>query len=719
MDRNIQNREVHHFSSSLPSEMKEGGLNIKEAKNTLLRNLPLIVGCTLTFSCLGFLKVIKTPPVYISSFELLSEPLNIETQVTSTDEESRETREQITSVDLDQVQLKILKSPKLILRVVESLQDKYPTINYQNLINNLNIEIIADKNNQNILLVVYKDYNKQIVSDVTNTLSQVYLDYSIEKRQSGIKRGIAFLDTQIPRINSQAEGIEEKIQELRSKHNFIKPDVPIDSINNRLNSLIQQEKEVVDELQELKLKANNFEQETQNSSLNSTTAIDFADSQYLELINKLQAIDVEIAQKSPIFSEKSIELQTLNQEKAEIYALIAKEELVIRQKIDNQIKTLENRQQTITSEIQNLKNQLEKWSQVTSEYSSLQQKLASNNSKLSDFILQKDALSIDAAQQETPWQILTPVSEPKTNKVSAINYLLLSSVLGLLVGVGIAFIIDLAQMIIYTPKKVEEITNLPILGTIPHNNKDKKLLSARQIDNHNIEVVRPIRSFSNLDFSSTEAFHSFAANLGIFDFHTNLNNFDLQSNLKSLIITSAIAKEGKSTVAINLAKASAFMGKRVLLVDTDFRSQNSLTNSLGMRSEKGLWNLLNKDNSCWDLHSLKQLSLEENLFILPSGYNDTFSKSTKSDPSRLLASPKMYLLMEELKNYYDLIIYDLCAILGFADVNLLANKADGIVVVVSLGKIQTVTLTEALSRLTLCKASILGVAINEGVGSAA
>ena len=717
MNQNMKAKEIYHLNNNA-LEQKEGGINVGEIRDIIIRNFPLILGFTVTFGGLGLLKVITTPPLYISSFELLSEPLNIETQVTSTDDESRETREQINSVDLDKVQLKILKSPRLILRVVESLQDQYPTLNYQELINNLTIEIIADTNNkQNILQVIYKNSNKQKVSDVTNTISQVYLNYSIEKRQSGLKRGIAFLDQQIPRISSQVKNTENQIQELRSQYNFIKPDVSIDRINNRLDNLTQEKTEVTTKLQELEFQSQNLEQELQNRSTNSATAIAIANPQYIKLINELQAVELEIGAKSAIFSAQSLELQTLNQEKDEILALIIQEESVIRQKMNNQIEALKNRQKLIALEMQSIKNQLEQWSEISRRYSNLQQKLSSTNNKLNEFNLQKDTLLIDIAQQEKPWQILTPVSEPRISSISKFNYLLLSSTLGTLISVGAALVIDQTQKIIYTSAKIEEITNLPILAKIPYKyskHDERKLSLINQIIPLKAKLSNNRQSSSSLAFSETGLFRSFAVNLGVFDFGSNVKNSTLRSNIKSLAITSAIPKEGKSTVAFNLAKASASMGKRVLLVDTDLRSKNSLTNNLGLELEMGLWNFLNKSDRSLGLQFIKQVPPEENLFILPSGFEDlTINSGASSDPSRLLVSKKMHLLMEELQNYYDLIIYDLCAIIGFADVNLLANKTDGIVFVTGLGKIQTITLMEALNQLVICNTSILGVAVNK------
>ena len=725
MDQNPETQKLYYSNNSSTTENTEGGLNLGEIKNTILRKLPLIIGCTLTLSSLAFLKILTTPPIYDSSFEILSEPLNIETSVTSTsfNDQSTETREEITSVELDEVQLKIIKSPKLILRAVESLKNRYPTINYQEIIGNLTVDIIEQSNNQNILLVIYKHPNKQQVTDVINNLAQMYVDYSLEKRQSGIKRGIAFLDRQIPQVDLQVKEIENKISDLRSQHNFLDPKVSIEQITNRLNNLSQEREQIAIKRQELQLKVRNLEQELKPQSTNSTTAIELATPRYLELLNQLQNTDIEIGRKSAIFTDNSIEIQTLKQEKQQIVALIVKEREAIRQKLDNQIKILENRQRSVTAETTNLQSKLEEWSTITRDYNRLQEKLAVANNKLNEFTLQKDALLIDAAQQEAPWQLLSPATEPRINNISTINYLMLSSTLGLLIGVAVALIIDSSQKIIYTSAKVEEITNLPILGAIPYSHKNKTLSfikeinlkkEARQLPPQEAQLQRQKQSFPELVPLSIEAFRSFAANLSLFNFNAN-PEVSSDTNLKSLVITSAIPREGKSTVALNLARASASLGKRILLVDTDLRSTDCLTKSLGLESKIGLSDILNQDNTNLGLEYIQQLPLEENLFILTSGFNALATHSTKLDPSRLLASAKMHLLMEELKTHFDLVIYDLCAITGFADVNLLAAKTDGIVVVTGLGKIQTMALTEALNQLRLCKAPILGVAVNKVV----
>ena len=730
MNKDLDTQTVSHLTTTSTYENSEGGLDLSKLKNIIFRNYTLIIGFGLLSGILGFVKILVTPPIYVADFELLSEPLNIETKVTSTDKESTEAREQIGSVELNDVQLRILKSPKIISRTIKSLHNKYPGLTYGELIQDLNIQIISEENSEEkILSVEYKNTNKQKVADVTNALTQTYLDYSAEKRLRGLKRGIDFLNQQIPKVSLEVKNLQNQVAEFRKKQNFIDPKSPMKLIENSSGELEKERKVIANRLRELRSISRNLERELKTQPIKSDVAIELGDSRYLELMNQLQELDIEIKRKSAIFTENSIEIQTLQQEKQQINTLVNEIRENLRQQLDNQIENLENRQQIVIKDLDDIKLQLVKLSRASHGYNNLNRKLYFAVNKLNEFTLQKNYLQIDAAQQRKPWTLLTPATEPTTSNISSINTLILSSSFGLLAGVAISFLLDSYKKIIYTSATVQNITKAPILSVIPYNPKSQQLPSfikqlnlsqeVRQLLPQEEKLQEQKKSFWEVVPPSIETFRSFAANLGFLNLNTNLDGLDvdIDNNLKSIAITSAIAREGKSTVALNLAIAAASMGKRVLLVDTDLRNSDSLSTSLGFESNQGLKDILNLDNpEDLGLNYIQQITLEENLFILPSGNNNPVTQYTgeiEINPSRLLASTKMHLLMEELKNHFDLVIYDLCAIIGLADVNLLATKTDGIVMVTGLGKIQAASLTQAIEQLSLCRAPVLGIVVNK------
>ena len=688
MNQNLESQNLNYLNNSLVIEGSEEGLKLDEIKNAIFRKFPLIAGCTIVLTSIALIKVLITPPEYVAGFELLSEPVNIETKVTSRDNNTRQTREEIATVQLDEVQLKILKSPRFISRVIESLKDKHPEITYGELIGGLTIEIISTKREgHNILNVVYQNPDKEKVSDVIDALTESYLKYSVEKRQSGVKRAIAFLDRQIPKVEAEAKDISDQIRLLRNQYSFVNPQASLTQITSRLAEVDRRREGNEGELRELRLKSERLKRQLKTQPTKSTTAISLATPKYNAILKQLQDINIEISRKSSFLTDNSEILQALKQEKQELELLLVDAGADIRQKLDGQIATRERRQKSIIAETNNLQSRLEQWSAISGEYNDLQQRLNVARAKLNGFNSQKDALQIDTAQQESPWQLLTPASEPATNSVSTVNYLVLSSTLGLILGVGIALMLDKHQNIIYTSAKVEEITSLPILSTIPHSPKSKQAsflpsmsfyrqersLAPNIAQSQGREIL-PVK-YSN---ASIEAFRSFASNLGLLNFNTNSATADIDPALKSIVITSAIPREGKSTVALNLARASASMEKQVLLVDTDLRSVDSLSTDLGLETEIGLKNILNQNNPEQLLGCIKQVPMEDNLFILTSGVDDVEydSASPAQDHSRLLASAKMNRLMETLKVNFDLVIYDLCSIIGFADVNLIATKTD-------------------------------------------
>ena len=215
MTQNFENLNTQYLPSSSTSENSEGGLNLGDVSGTVKRKLPLIIGMTLGMATLAFFKTHLIPPVYIASVELLPESINIETKVTA-DENGAEVREDITSVELDDIQLKKLKSPATISRAVEDLKGKYPELDYGTLTQDLNVKFIRDdQNKKNVLSVSYEHVDKQQVADVMEVLTQTFLDYSADKRSAGIERGIAVLEGQIPQVARQVRQLEGQMQGLR------------------------------------------------------------------------------------------------------------------------------------------------------------------------------------------------------------------------------------------------------------------------------------------------------------------------------------------------------------------------------------------------------------------------------------------------------------------------------------------------------------------------
>ncbi len=183
---------------------------------------------------------------------------------------------------------------------------------------------------------------------------------------------------------------------------------------------------------------------------------------------------------------------------------------------------------------------------------------------------------------------------------------------------------------------------------------------------------------------------------------TNLQ-FSLIDNSKVIMVTSSIPGEGKSFVSANLAAAFSMVDKKVLLIDCDLRKGRQ-SKVFGIKGEKGLSILLLEDVKNYKKYIYK--TNIENLFVLPNGI-------VPPNPSELLGSDKMKILMDELKKDYDIIILDSPPVSAVADALVLTNITDKIIIVCAHNKTPIDLLSDTKKSLESVNNKIAGVVINK------
>jgi len=171
---------------------------------------------------------------------------------------------------------------------------------------------------------------------------------------------------------------------------------------------------------------------------------------------------------------------------------------------------------------------------------------------------------------------------------------------------------------------------------------------------------------------------------------------------KTILVTSAVPREGKTTIALNLALSLAQgLDEYVLLVDCDFRKPE-ISKYLGMEFNRGLSNYLTSD---MDLSSVLVKTDLSRLTILPMGI-------APAKPSELLASDRMKHLIEDLQSRYQdrYIIFDTTSLMSTTEADMLASQVDGIVVVLRYGETDREVVKQALKNID--REKILGIVFN-------
>ena len=182
---------------------------------------------------------------------------------------------------------------------------------------------------------------------------------------------------------------------------------------------------------------------------------------------------------------------------------------------------------------------------------------------------------------------------------------------------------------------------------------------------------------------------------------TNIQFSNVDQAIKTIVVTSSGAEEGKSTTTSNLATVYAQQGLNVLLIDADLRKPTGHY-TFRLENHIGLTNVLTRQST---LAQAVQESEIPHLSVLTSG-------PIPPNPSELLASSQMAELLKEMKEQFDMIIFDTPPILAVADAQILANQVDGTILVVSSGKTEKDAALKSKELLSNAKGKLLGVVLN-------
>jgi capsular exopolysaccharide synthesis family protein len=313
----------------------------------------------------------------------------------------------------------------------------------------------------------------------------------------------------------------------------------------------------------------------------------------------------------------------------------------------------------------------------------LQEALEIAKRPLTQLLTEREQLRLEAAQKQAPWELVSPPQIPRDsadNPIPAPNpsttILLGGFLLGLLLGVGVAVLIDRQQNIFYTSKEIEEDLRSPLLGVIP--------LTA------SVSSIQVTEDSNNLEPRFRAAMNSLYANI-------RLSN----PPVRSLTVCSAAAGDGKSTVALHLAKKAASVGERVLLVDANLH-QPQLHTQLNLPNQMGLSDLLSRKVAQFEfIHS----QVTTNLFVLTAG--QPLPNSTE-----LFASLEMQYLIEQLQANFDLVIYDTSNLLDCVDTNFIATHTDRILMVVRVAKTKRSVAQQVIEQLKNLRLPSLDVVVN-------
>ncbi|NJL47219.1 MAG: polysaccharide biosynthesis tyrosine autokinase [Leptolyngbyaceae cyanobacterium SM2_5_2] len=695
--------------SAMPTAdpLREGGLDLGSLLSMLKRRALLIAGVTAAVTAVAGVRAYLSPPTYSAGFDILVQPLSAETEVISALSDVPINRKE-TELPLSD-RIRILTSPGVLQPVVDDLQVQgligciTPTqgaatglsdkeldrLCYTRLRSRINTQL---NKNSRIFRTTFQGDSAADVEYISDLLAKTFLDYGLESRKQDLQLGLDFLDDKIPEARQRVDILQTDLQNLRQTYSFIDPGSQGSTISGQISSFEKQYLETLIQLEETVALYDELQNElVQQPKDTAASSVLSGSGRYSGLIDKLLGLDAQIAQESTIHLEGSPDMDVLQEQRQNMLALLTREGDVAQRELMGRIDALATREVALSSTLASLNVDVDELAEIIRQFTELDLELSIANNSLKDLLLRRENLQVEIAQRELPWQLINP-TVVATEVANLQNSLVLGAILGLLLGTGLAFLLDTQKDVLYTPKDLKRVTPVPILGLIPHN----AAVERGYDEQHLLTLYHPIgdalatlgagnngngrRSKNRVAptediFAYREAFRSLVA---------NLQRLEAESPIRSLVISSADNQLADSTTAAHLAWAAAELGNRVLLIDADFRFPH-LHNFLDLSNEQGLGNVLAGELDLKNV--IKRSPTEPNLFVLTTG-------TTSVDSTRLLSSAKMRQFIAKTESYFDLVIYDSPPFSEFADAALLSAETNGLVLVSHLGTVKSAQLEE-------------------------
>ena len=401
-------------------------------------------------------------------------------------------------------------------------------------------------------------------------------------------------------------------------------------------------------------------------------------SAYGKAREEIQLLKAELAEWSKDLRPAHPVIQKLNEK-------ISLQEKLIQIFREQSAGQIADQRESVRIQIENLEAQRKEWSAKAldlsgraAEYETIKSKLDRSKSLYDHLLTSMQAVDVNKNLDQDVVSVLENASVPVPIKPGLVKAISTALLVGLVGGIVILLTIDLLDDRLISISEFESNFSERVLGRIP-----RELLTARAT--LNIDDDRHIfaESFSNL--RSSLLFLPYDA-----------------GRPRTILVTSAVPNEGKSTLASNLAISLAFGGSRTLLIDGDLR-RGRFHDLFSVPNEKGLSDVVTQGMPWRDV---VQGTSVENLKLIPCG-------KRLAQPSKDLLSPAISEFIKQVGAEFDFVVFDSCPVLAADDTTTLAPRLDAVVFVVRLGFSRRTASRNALALLYERQVNVLGAILND------
>lgn len=705
--------------------------------------------------CAAILWTIRSEPEYQSSMRIL-----IESNYTAKQGRGQATEEEFTdpNVEIDpNTQIQILRSSELLQKAVDLLQQDYPDITVEEIQGSLEVAPVygADRTGQgqiatNVLAADYTSNDPAKTQRILQTLLSVFQVYNLEQQKQRLSKGLAFINEQLPEIRQSVLEAETALQAFRRGENVIDPAEQAGVTTRRLADIKQERESLKAQYREARASYETLQEQIEASPRQARTTARLSESpRYQSLLNQIQTTELELARQQQQLTAEHPILQDLEKQREEQLALLEQEvgrvlgpnasaavgeQSILSQgqfgrgdvSLANQLTQAQNtlaglaaRDQSLAQTEAKLEAELREFPGLIARYSRLQPEVQVRQATLQRLLDARQELGLSIAQGGFDWQIVEAPLLGERTSPNVIRNLLLGTVAGLFLGSIAAFVRESLDDTVHSSEDLGNSIPLPLLGTLPE---------LTQAEAREALATLPFYQNNVQEFTTPDLFQWKPLREALDLIYANIQLLKGGVPYKSLMVTSALSGEGKSTLSLGLAISASRLDQRVLIIDADLRNP-SLHRVFNLTNHHGLSTLLTGDTPAqewqsapqwvymrWDdvdddlsggseaSSSLRRLPPSDlSLDVLTAG-------PSAADPVKLLSLERMKEVISAFQDSYDLILVDSPPVLGLVDTIPVGLGCDGVVMVGRMDKITRTELSNAVDILD--KLNLIGLVAN-------
>jgi len=539
-----------------------------------------------------------------------------------------------------------------------------------------------------------------VTSKIVNAIAETYVFSNLEKRTEANSTTGDFLQKRIAELQQQIRTSEERLVNYAKNNQIISLDPNQNTVVERLAGLNQQ-----------LLQAEN-DRKTAEAAYNAAKAPDAANAlaeDSAKPTNDLEAKLIELRQKRALLmvdaTEEAPEVkevdQQINELDKQLKDLRSRKSATLLTNLNTRYQQALEREQSLRKAFEQQRAQTLSQNEAAINYRIIQQEIETNKSLLNGLL--QGAKENDVVMAGKPNNIsivdyaLTPDAPVGPNRARTV---IAAFFLSIGLGLGLALFFEYLDDTVHSTEEVERVLHLPALAVIPSVGSAARrrvipgstaLQKQNGNGNGNSELLMNVDSRSPL----AEAYRHL---------RTSVLLSTAGRAPKSLLVTSSLPGEGKTTTAVNTAISLAQTGASVVIIDADMRRPR-LQSIFDMQGQQGLSSILSSDTADDDMLSLVRNDEESGLSVLTSG-------PIPPNPAELLGSDQMRRLLAVLQAKYTHVVVDSPPVSSFTDGVLISTMVDGVLLVVHGGKSSRHIVRRSKQLLSDVGAKIFGVVLN-------